>query len=48
MKHQSPGQNEVKGPEWQKNYMNELTDLIISIVEGVEDSVPDYIKNNVD
>ena len=35
----------VKGPEWQKKYMNELADLIVSILEGVENSVPDYIKS---
>ena len=38
----------VKGPEWQKQYMNELADLVVSILEGVEVSVPDYIKSNVD
>ena len=48
MKQKGPDQDEVRGPDWQKKYMNELADLIISIVEGVEDSVPDYIKNNVD
>jgi hypothetical protein len=38
----------VKGPEWQKKYMNELADLVVSILEGVESSVPDYIKSQVD
>jgi hypothetical protein len=38
----------VKGPDWQKKYMNELADLVVSILEGVESSVPDYIKSNVE
>jgi hypothetical protein len=38
----------VKGPEWQKKHMNELADLVVSILEGVESSVPDYIKSKVD